>query len=203
MVIGPWALISGAWCSSLALSPKQAAFIREYLVDLNGTQAAIRAGYSAKTAEKIASENIRKPEVKRALDAAMKTRADRVEVKADDVLRELMRIGLADPAACFDENGDPLPVHKMPKEARAFIAGVDYEELWEGHGEERTRIGNIRKLKFWNKPQALDLLGKHLKLFTERVEHVFDDLTDEQLEARYKAITAMDVAADRKTEGKP
>lgn len=172
------------------LSPKQAGFVREYLVDKNATQAAIRAGYSHKTAEQQGCRLLRNAKVRAAVDAALAEQIERVNVRADDVLRELMRLGLADPAACFDADGEPLPLHKMPKEARAFIAGVDYEELWEGHGEGRVRLGNIRKLKFWSKPEALKMLGQHLKLFVEKVshEHAFSALTDEQLQTKLQAI---------------
>lgn len=71
------------------LTPKQALFVREYLVDLNATQAALRAGYSKKTAAKIGSENLQKPAIKDALDKAMKKRAKTVEITAEKVLRDL------------------------------------------------------------------------------------------------------------------
>lgn len=80
----------------MSLTPKQAAFVREYLVDLNATQAAIRAGYSAKTAASIGEENLRKPEIKAAIEAAMAERAKRTEVTADRVVQELAKIGFSD-----------------------------------------------------------------------------------------------------------
>lgn len=172
-----------------SLSAKQQAFVREYLVDLNATQAAIRAGYSAKTARQVGGENLTKPAIRAAVDAALSARSQRVEVKADDVLRELMRVGLMDPIGAFDENGALLPLHRMPEEARRAISGFDLEELWEGRGDEREQIGTVRKVRFWPKVQALEALGKHLKLFTEVKEHRFAELTDEQLEAKFLAIT--------------
>lgn len=78
------------------LTPRQAAFVREYLVDLNATQAAIRAGYSEKTASQIAEQNLRKLEIKSAIEAAQAKRAERVQVTADDVIRILMKEAMAD-----------------------------------------------------------------------------------------------------------
>lgn len=73
----------------MSLTEKQSAFIREYLVDLNATQAAIRAGYSEKTAGFIGHENLQKPKIKRMVDAAIQQRAERTQIRADDVIRRL------------------------------------------------------------------------------------------------------------------
>lgn len=76
----------------MALTKRQKAFIQEYLVDLNATQAAIRAGYSIKTATKIASENLTKPDVQKAVQAALKAREKRTEVTQDYVIAKLREI---------------------------------------------------------------------------------------------------------------
>lgn len=76
----------------MALTKKQKAFIQEYLVDLNATQAAIRAGYSVKTATKIASENLTKPDIQKAVQAALKAREKRTEVTQDYVIAKLREI---------------------------------------------------------------------------------------------------------------
>lgn len=78
------------------LTPKQAAFVREYLVDLNARQAAIRAGYSAKTADAIAHETLSKPEVRAAIEAGKAARAQAVAVTAETVLRGLLAEATAD-----------------------------------------------------------------------------------------------------------
>ncbi len=78
------------------LTPKQQRFVVEYLVDLNGTQAAIRAGYSAKTAEQMAYQLLQKTSVKKAISAARKDQQDRTEITADRVLREAWNILTAD-----------------------------------------------------------------------------------------------------------
>lgn len=73
----------------MPLTPKQAAFVREYLVDLNAAAAARRAGYSEKTARKIGQENLTKPDIAAAIAEAQQARAERVQITADDVLRGL------------------------------------------------------------------------------------------------------------------
>jgi len=78
------------------LTPKQEAFVREYLVDLNATQASIRAGYSQRSAKQTAHELMARPEIQEAISAAQAQRAERVEIQADDVLRRLWSIASAD-----------------------------------------------------------------------------------------------------------
>ncbi|MGN7457882.1 terminase small subunit [Paenibacillus pasadenensis] len=81
----------------MALTAKQKKFVAEYLVDLNATQAAIRAGYSKKTARSVGQENLTKPDIQRELQAAMSERARRTEITADMVLQRWWAIATADP----------------------------------------------------------------------------------------------------------
>jgi len=109
------------------LTPKQKKFIDEYLIDLNATQAAIRAGYSQKTAFSIGVENLSKPLIQEELQKAMKRQQERTQITADMVLKELKKIALDDAA--------------------------DYQDS---------------RLKYTNKIKALELLGKHLGMFSEK-----------------------------------
>jgi phage terminase small subunit len=152
------------------LTPRQARFVQEYLLDLNATQAAIRAGYSAKTAEQQGSRLLSFVGVRGAVDEALAARAQRVEVKQDDVLRELLRIARADARTIFDENGQLKPPREWSDDAAAFLSSVEVEELFDGRGAERRSVGFVRKVKLWPKVQALELLGKHLRLWVERAE---------------------------------
>ncbi len=159
----------------MALTPKQNRFCAEYLVDQNATQAAIRAGYSPRTAMKIGSENLRKPEVRRCIDEALARRNARVEVKADDVLRELLRLARVDVGEAFDAKGNLKPLHAMSEDVRRAIAGVDVETS--------SRRDTVVKVKFWDKVRGLELLGKHLKLFVDVHQHEAGKSLEELLRA--------------------
>jgi phage terminase small subunit len=155
------------------LTPKQAAFVREYLLDLNATQAAIRAGYSERTAEKIGSENIRKPDVRAAIDACLAGRAERTQINADWVLQRLGDEAAADIADLYDrETGALKPVHEWPLIWRqGLVQGIEVDELFEGQGAERVQIGHVRKVKLDSRIKRLELIGKHVgvKAFEEQV----------------------------------
>lgn len=151
------------------LTPKQAAFVREYLVDLNGTRAAIRAGYSAKTAESQAARLLGKAKVKAEIALGVQARNERVEVKADDVLRELVRLATCDLGQAFDAEGRLRKIHEMPVDVRRAIASVDTAEMWGPDGG--AQLGEVKRIKFWDKAKALEMLGKHLRLFVDRQEH--------------------------------
>lgn len=154
-----------------ALGPKQAAFVAEYLVDLNATQAAIRAGYSRNSAESQGARLLTNAKVRAAVDAAMALRAERVEVKQDDVLRELLRVARTDISDAFDDKGRFRDFKDMPVDLRRAISSVETLEEFEGGGDNRVQTGQTRKVKFWDKVKALELLGKHLKLWTDKHEH--------------------------------
>lgn len=156
---------------AVPLSPRQQLFIEEYLVDLNATQAAIRAGYSKRTAHSQGPRLLENVEIRRAIAKAQEERARNVRVEAHEVLRELKRIALVDIGEAFDAEGRLKPIHEMPPDVRRAIAGIEVEELFEGRGEERQQVGCVRKVKFIDKKGALELLGKHLKLWVDRVEH--------------------------------
>ena len=86
------------------MTPKQQLFVDEYLIDLNATQAAIRAGYSTRTAAETGYENLRKPHIAAAIRVATKARSERLEITADQVLQAIAKIAFADHQA--DDAGD-------------------------------------------------------------------------------------------------
>jgi len=110
-------------------------------------------------------------------------------------LTELDRIATFDKASLYDEHGNFRPMHELPEEARAAIAGVDQEDLFGGSGKERTRIGQVRKVRIWNKNEAIKTLLQFVGKLPERHEHTGknggpirvanspDELTDAQLAA--------------------
>lgn len=170
------------------LSAKQRAFVSEYLVDKNATKAAERAGYSKKTANEQGARLLAKASVKAAVQAALERQEKRTEITADLILRELLDIARSDIRELFDEDGNLRKIHDLPDGIAKAVAGIDVEELFEGYGRERTRIGDVKKVKLWNKVSALELLGKHLKLWIDRVEHDVTDELAERLERARKRV---------------
>lgn len=131
------------------LTPKQKRFVEEYLIDLNATQAAIRAGYSAKTAAVIAAENLIKPNIAKAIQEAMNKRSKNTEITSEYVLKTIQDTiercaqnqpvldGQGKPVFVTTPEGDIAPAYKF--DAQAVLKGAE-------------------------------LLGKHLKLFTDKTE---------------------------------
>jgi phage terminase small subunit len=152
------------------LTPKQERFVQEYLKDLNATGAAKRAGYGEKGAHVAGSRLLKDRKVRAAVDAAQNKRAQRTQVTADRIIQELSAVAFSDLALAFDKGGQLLPLHEMPDTARAALAGVDTEELFEGRGEERQLKGLGRKVRNWDKVRALELLMKHNGMLREKVE---------------------------------
>lgn len=152
------------------MTPKQARFVEEYLVDLNGTQAAIRAGYSARSAKHIADELMDKPHIVNAIEALQAKRARKTEITAERVLRELAAVGLSDIRKFYDDKGELKPVHELDDEAAAALAGVEVEEIFEGRGKDRAHVGRLKRIKRFDKVRALELAGKHLGLWDKPPE---------------------------------
>ena len=146
------------------LNPKQAIFVREYLIDKNATQAAIRAGYSAKTADRIGPELLGNSCVEAAVNRNLIKQQERTEVTADRVLRELAAIAFADTRKLYREDGSIKSPGELDDRTASALAGIDTEER---DGEDGYRA-YTRKVKQWDKVKALELLGKHLGLYPTR-----------------------------------
>lgn len=159
----------------MALTPKQQLFCDEYLIDLNATQAAIRAGYSAKTASSIGEQLLRKLEIQSVLQERMKERQERTRVNADYVLKRLAQIDEMDVADILNDDGSLKPVKEWPKVWRQYISGLEVSEMFVGGGEERQLIGLLKKIKWPDKLRNLELLGKHSHVgaFSETIQHQF------------------------------
>lgn len=149
----------------MALTAKQDRFVQEYLVDLNATQAAIRAGYSERTANEQGARLLANVSIQEAIQAAMDKRSKRVEITQDRVLQEYARLAFFDPRKLFEENGKPKDITALDDDTAAALAGLDVMEEYEGSGEDRQFVGYTKKYKLANKLGALDSLGKHLGMF--------------------------------------
>lgn len=143
------------------MTKKQKRFVEEYLIDLNATQAAIRAGYSPLTARDIGCENLTKPNIQEAIDKAIAERSRRTGVNADRVVRELAKIAFVNAGEIVDFDTAIL-MDKISEDDMAAIQSVKIKTF----GED----GVEREVKLADKLKALELLGKHLGLFKDKVE---------------------------------
>lgn len=148
------------------LTPKQQRFVEEYLIDLNATQAAIRAGYSEKTAYSVGHENLKKPEIQKAIEEAQAKREERTKIDADYVLKRLVEIDQMDVLDIMDENLNMKPLKEWPKIWRQYINNIESIELSDGEGW-------LKKIKWPDKVKNLELIGKHVSVgaFKDKIEH--------------------------------
>lgn len=146
------------------MTNKQKRFCDEYLIDLNATQAAIRAGYSVDSAGTIGSENMQKPNIRARIGKALAERSRRTGINADLVIVELARIGRVNAANVINMN-DATVKETAAEDDTAAIASVKVKII-------PTEDGDIveREVKLHDKNKALELLGKHLGMFKDKVE---------------------------------
>lgn len=156
----------------MALTDKQEMFCREYLIDLNATQAAIRAGYSEKTANRTGSENLSKPDIAQRIIELKSIRNERVEVNADYVLRRLVEIDEMDVLDILKDDGGLKMVHEWPKVWRTTLSGLDILTTVTNF-DETTMENILKKIKWPDKVKNLELLGKHISVmaFKEQASH--------------------------------
>lgn len=168
------------------LTPKQSRFVEEYLIDLNATQAAIRAGYSAKTANDQIGKLLATPGIKAAIDAAKLERSTETKIDAAWVLKRLAAEAEADVADIYEPDGALKPLKDWPKIWRqGLVAGMDVEEI----EVEGVKMGIIRKVKISDRVRRLELIGKHVNVnaFQDQVKIAgVDELADRIARAKAK-----------------
>lgn len=140
----------------MALTDKQEMFCREYLIDLNATQAAIRAGYSEKTSNEQGARLLANVSVQNRISELKAQRNDRIDVDADYVLKRLFEIDQMDVLDILLANGELKPIKDWPKVWRTTLSGIDVTEM---AGET---AGLLKKIKWPDKVKNLELLGKHV-----------------------------------------
>ncbi len=145
------------------MTEKQKRFCEEYLIDLNATQAAIRAGYSPDSAASIGSENLKKPNIRARVDKAMVEQSRRTGVSADRIVRELAKIAFINASDAVDLNGAVIR-EDAGRDDTAAIASVRVKSIPTSDG-----MGVEREIRFADKTKALELLGRHLGMFTDKV----------------------------------
>lgn len=141
------------------MNQKQTRFCEEYLIDLNATQAAIRAGYSPDTAGAIGAENLKKPQIQKAIAKAMADRSRRTGVNAERVVMELAKIAFVNAADVIADDAT-LKSNATPED----LAAVQSVKV-KSFGED----GVEREIKLADKIKALELLGRHLGMFDDRL----------------------------------
>lgn len=152
------------------LLDQQIRFCQEYIIDLNGKQAAIRAGYSPLSAEVQASQLLSQTKVRAYVQELFDDRACRTMTTADKVIAELYHLINFDPHDYYDERGALKSIHDIPKDARRVIASIETREEYSDTPDGRVLTGYVKKLKFWDKPKNLETLARHLKLLTDKVD---------------------------------
>ena len=145
---------------------KQRAFVDEYLVDLNATQAAIRAGYSRHTANEQASRLLANVKIQKLIAERKAARVERTEITQDRVLQELYRLCFVDVRKFFNADGTAKPITELDDDAAAALAGFEVNEIF---GDDSV-IGNTKKFKLTEKKGALELLMRHMGMLNDKLK---------------------------------
>lgn len=174
------------------IRPKHQRFVDEYLLDLNATQAAIRAGYSAKTAGQQGPRLLENAEIARAIEAGMKARADRTGVTAARVLTELALIGFSDVShyRVNPESGALELEPGAPPEAMRAVSSVKRKTRTFTDKDGGTETTHDVEIRLWDKNTALANAGRHLGMFLDRVQHSADSELAALLKARRERARA-------------
>ena len=146
------------------MTERQKRFIAEYLIDLNATQAAIRAGYSVKTAGSIGDENLKKPEINSAIAKEMAKRSKRTGVNQDRVVLELAKIAFVNASDVIDADTATVKDDATADDTAA-IQSIKVKVFPTKDGE-----GVEREIKLGDKLKALELLGKHLGMWNDKFD---------------------------------
>jgi phage terminase small subunit len=152
------------------IKQRRTRFVKEYLIDQNATRAAIAAGYSENGASVVGSRLLKKASVREEIEKGNDRINKKLDVTVERVKLELARLAYFDPAACFNADGSAKPITELDEDTRRAIAGFEMAELFTGSGEDRNQAGYIKKFKLADKGMNLERLGRHLKMFTDKLE---------------------------------
>lgn len=172
------------------LDGRRQLFVREYFVDRNGSRAAKAAGFKAGDAYRLLQET----GVALALEGLARKKLQALERDGERVLNEFGTIGFSDVRKLFSPDGGLLPPSEWPDDIAPAVSSVEVDELFEGVGKERMQIGWTKKVKLWNKVDALKSLGENLKLFDKTLTVRLESMTDEERALRAEALIAAGLA---------
>jgi phage terminase small subunit len=168
------------------LTEKQKRFCEEYLVDLNATQAAIRAGYSEDTARSIASENLSKPDIQEYIRVLQKEISERNKITQDMWLQELAKIGFSDIKNYYTSDDEQIEITQLDNKLTAAIAQLKVTETRLPGG-----VKIVKEFKLHDKIAALEKIGKHLGFF-EKDNRQKGAASGEILEVIFKNMSSAD-----------
>lgn len=144
----------------MSLNDRQIRFAEEYIIDLNATQAAIRAGYSEKTAYSMGQRLLKNVEVQKHIHSLKDKRSERTQITADRVLQEYAKIAFSDIRKLYNDNGTLKKITELDDDMAACVVGLDVQE----------GVLDVKKYKLADKKGALDSIGKHLGMFTDKIQ---------------------------------
>ncbi len=167
-----------AQANSPNLTDKQRAFVLEYVKDWNGTQAAIRAGYSEDSASEIAYENLRKPQIRQLIDRHFED----MGLTADRILAEQMALAFsnADDYLEVEEGGESRAkaFHSLTRKQKAAVKKIREKRIIKENSDGSVFVDSTMEYELYDKQKALDVLGKHTsgreRINAPRVEHQAD-----------------------------
>jgi phage terminase small subunit len=148
------------------LNDKQKRFAHEYLIDLNATQAAIRAGYSEKTAAQQAARLLTNVKIQAEIHKGKKRIANKIEITSERVAQEYAKIAFSNIKLLF-EDGSMKDIESLPDDVAASISSVEIlsHRFGKPGDDDDSGIEFVKKVRFWDKRKALEDLGKHLGFF--------------------------------------
>lgn len=146
------------------LTGRKLIFAQEYLLDFNGNQAAIRAGYNENSAASQASRMLKDANVKAFIDEKVKEREKKLEASAENVVSELSKIAFVSVDDFYHIDGSVKQLNELEPHVRSALQSYQIKTIYVGHGEDKEAI-DIPVFKAHDKVKTLELLGKHFKLF--------------------------------------
>jgi phage terminase small subunit len=165
------------------LNEKQKRFCEEWMIDMNSTQAATRAGYSAKTANEQGARLLANVSVQAYIMELREKLKKKTELTQERILEELKRIALSDIRGFYREDGSFKSINELTEEQAAALAGVETDEIWgmevDGEGMQKKKLGETKKIKRWDKINAITQINKMMGWNApEKVEHTGDSFLD-------------------------
>lgn len=171
---------------SKKLNPKQEIFVREYLISKNAAEA-YRKAYGAKNrvAEVSGHKLLRKANIKAEIEKHLNKAYEKLDVDALRILKEIFMMSTANLADAYNDDGSLKNIRDMPEQIQRMISGIETIEVYEGSGSDRVYVGDLKKIKTYDKNKSLDMAARHFKLLVNIVEHTGTvNLADKMANAR-------------------